>query len=54
MLVFPKPFCFRKMYSHCAACVCTAAQAHLTYLLKVALLRFVTYYTIRNLFSEEY
>lgn len=31
--------------------MCTAAQAHLTYLLKVVLLRSVTYYTIRNLFS---
>lgn len=51
MLVFPKSFCFKKMYSHCAASVCMAAQAHLTYLLKVALLRFVTYYTITNLFS---
>lgn len=39
------------MYSHCTACVCTAAQAHLTYLLKVVLLRSVTYCTIRNLFS---
>lgn len=53
MLVFSKPFCFRKMYSRCAACVCvcTAAQAHLIYLLKIVLLRSVTYYAIRNLFS---
>lgn len=32
-------------------CACTAAQAHLTYLLKIVLLRSVTYYTVRNLFS---
>lgn len=39
------------MCSHCAACVHTATQSHLMNLLKIALLRSVTYCAVRNLLS---